>query len=569
MKNRSLVIATLALSAGSSLAVAQTYQGSDTLEELAAAVTTACGESPALTYIAGGSSTGEAAMTLNTQDLAPMSRALRCSVVASEVDSGNRACAIHLANDAIALLRTVVPGTVAGAQCTNTSRDVLRQVYFGMATTGNGTGSGSTPTPDCGGTARRTLISSWASVVGDGVGCAGDTCTGALRHAFRRNDLSGTTDVFRDRLGIATTLSPTSGTPASPQCGALPVVPFCNGNDVGALPQNIAGFSNGTLQQDLDPVRTACSVQEDVCGPIVPNAAFGTRNLGVVLSIAVPTSFVVSGVTQPAAIADLFNQDNCSPGQYRLAPNPNLPPATALCPSGQNPVAGNCPAPVIVSGTSVRFNCLAAAGPLPTGSTAGFDGRTFNLILREANGALRLQPGVSCTGRPTAPGTIAGTRRVATAYYRIHTGGAGATPGKSCKEIDATLQIGCLVGADPCYLGYAGFAGESATNKAINVNGVNPLINPTTPNSSYLFFRKLWVNALNCDTTTSTIYQNSTGIGARGVARPEFNTLFGCFASQTTDARVTAAGFFPTGAAKTVVTVPSVFSAADPNSCAN
>jgi hypothetical protein len=298
---------------------------------------------------------------------------------------------------------------------------------------------------------------------------------------------------------------------------------------------------------------------------VVNGVNFGSHNLGVVLTVSVPTSFVVGGVTVPAAAADIYNSDACSPGQYRLAPNPNVPPGTAKCPSGQNPVGGNCPAGVIVSGASVRFNCLSAAGPVPTGSTPGFDGRTLNLVLREANGALRQQPGVNCSGRPTAPGVVAGARRISTAFYRLHT----AAPSKACKELDATLQIGCLVGADPCYVGYAGFAGEDpATNKAIKVNGTDPLLG-ADPNPSYLFFRKLWVNALNCDTASSTLYQNTTGIGARGTQRPEFNTLFGCYATETTDARVTAAGFFPTHVAKTVVTVPAVFNAADPATCSN
>jgi hypothetical protein len=266
-----------------------------------------------------------------------------------------------VANDAIAILRTAVPATVPAAQCSSTTRTILRQVYFGMDAAGDGRGTAGTPLPNCGGAARRNLISNWATIVGASTGCSGDTCTGALRHAFRHSDASDSTDVFRDRLGIATALSPSVGTTTfTPQCGALPVVPFCNGNDIGALPQNVAGFSNGALQQDLDPVRTPCSPREDVCGPIAPNAAFGTRNLGVVLSIVIPTSFVSHGVTVPAARADLYNSDNCSQGQYRLAPNPNVPPGTATCPSGQNPVGGNCPTPVLVSGTPNSMRVFAA-----------------------------------------------------------------------------------------------------------------------------------------------------------------------------------------------------------------
>ena len=56
-------------------------------------------------------------------------------------------------------------------------------------------------------------------------GCATGACSGGLRHAYRRDDLSGTTDSFLDLLQLQT----------------ISNTPFCN----------------GTERQDSDPIRRA------------------------------------------------------------------------------------------------------------------------------------------------------------------------------------------------------------------------------------------------------------------------------------------------------------------------
>lgn len=490
MKKSSLIAAALFATAGISGASAQNIAGSDTLEPIAKnIIENVCNEVPALTYIGGGSTNGENGMVSGSQDFAPMSRPLSCAV---SVQANRTSCAIHVADDAIGIFRAPLG---SGSTCGNITRDVLRQIYFGMGPTGDGRAS-SGPTPDCNNATRRGLIENWASVFGQS-SCAGEACT-RLRHAFRRNDLSGTTDTFRDRLGIAT----------SGCSGGTCAVPFCDGNNT----------SRGQVAADNDPIRTPCSGSEDVCGPIPRNPAFGTRNLGVVLTVFVPPS--LQGGSTPG---DLFASQPCAPGRFRFMQNSNVP-GTAACPNGVPSKGGLCLTPVTAND---QANCVALP-TAPPGSAAGFDGRAFNAILRNASGTVRLTQAV-------APATAT---RVTTAFYRLHAAGAG---NQLCQRVDATEQIGCFTGADNCSVGFAGFGGEfTGVNTALTVNGVNALSSPTTPNPSYLLYRKLFVNALNCNAATGAITQTTTG-----ASRPEQNAAFQCFTNRAAvSAAVTSAGFF-------------------------
>jgi hypothetical protein len=93
--------------------------------------------------------------------------------------------------------------------------------------------------------------------------------------------------------------------------------------------------------------------------------------------------------------------------------------------------------------------------------------------------------------------------------------------GKTCQQKDMTDQIGCLVEASPCSLGYAG---RSATDTnpatdAVKINGQNPLdtcIQGSTalnvPGFKYPLARKLYLNTL---------------VGFQGVSGQELN-LAGC-----------------------------------------
>jgi ABC-type phosphate transport system substrate-binding protein len=479
MKKASIIASVLLLGAGASHAGAQ-VAGSDTLFEVSTDIFAACGESPALTYVGGGSGTGENALVAGTQELAPMSRPLLCTVTAAAAAPFS----VHIADDAIGIWRSTPGG---GDVCTDTTRDILRQVYFGVGTAGNGTGG----TQDCGNATRRGIIANWAQVFGQAA-CGAGTCT-TLRHAYRRNDLSGTTDIFRSRLGISTSLSvATTG---------VPVVPFCNGND-GNATNNLGG----QIQADNDPIRTACGADDDVCGPTQPNAnGFPNRTLGVVLSVFIPQA-LQGGST----LTDLYAPQACQSGKYVYFPNARIP-NTGPCQSGAPSLAGLCLTPATASG---QGNCLVGLQTNPVGSAATFDSRNFNLVLRNAAGAVRLTS-------PSAPATA---QRVTTAYYRHNANSVGTI----CNtQTDDTDLIGCFT-RDACSIGYAGFAaGQAGGVAASTVGGQQPLPGGV-PNENYLFFRKLYINGLRNLTPGSN-----------------WDTLRNCFADRPNiDNVVAARGFF-------------------------
>lgn len=129
-------------------------------------------------------------------------------------------------------------------------------------------------------------------------------------------------------------------------------------------------------------------------------------------------------------------------------------------------------------------------------ATSSGDGRVYNLHPHRQDGSYVQQmyfvddlllPG------PTGVPTGSAFRQVVGAFYRIHTTrtahvATNATcPGDSCcRRDDPTNQIGCLVAANPCSVGYAGRAGDLVelnttggilTNYANAVNAVAPLVN--------------------------------------------------------------------------------------------
>ena len=80
-----------------------------------------------------------------------------------------------------------------------------------------------------------------------------------IKHAFRRDDLSGTTDAFQAIVGLVaiaapTTLRSSAGGAFAPEIADFASVanPFCN---AGTATMN-KGFSDGL---DLDPYRRACA----------------------------------------------------------------------------------------------------------------------------------------------------------------------------------------------------------------------------------------------------------------------------------------------------------------------
>jgi hypothetical protein len=96
------------------------------------------------------------------------------------------------------------------------------------------TGGGPEGAPDCGQTSRLNLVANWSNLFqqaqapgtcsNTNAACAASGPTGgALWHAFRRDDDSGTSDVFATILGLSPSVSNSSsnGFGASPYCNAI------------------------------------------------------------------------------------------------------------------------------------------------------------------------------------------------------------------------------------------------------------------------------------------------------------------------------------------------------------
>ena len=137
-----------------------------------------------------------------------------------------------------------------------------------------GAGPGdSTASRDCARPERVALVNNWGNLW-NGT-CSGTAGCTQLRHAFRRNDLSGTIDTFLSLLSL----------PAST------INPFCNG--VG-LPTPVDGFSTTSDFADNDPIRRKCAFgaaqgNEEVCNRAgLPSSDPNSNTLGVVLPVHVP-----------------------------------------------------------------------------------------------------------------------------------------------------------------------------------------------------------------------------------------------------------------------------------------
>lgn len=310
--------------------------------------------------------------------------------------------------------------------------------------------------------------------------------------------------------------------------------------------------------QDQDPVRRKCvgtNIQSQLVAGVQTPVVLPTEQvcgadgqLGVVLAINPP----------PIAQADAYPTTACLAGKSDFGPAVTTATGSGLrCPNGDKAVGApaECRLPQAADNS---FNCMARGGlwtssgftglggpgtlddpslgvpAKPSGCTAGdisvgaptgtptgtrprsnVDGRAYNLVLRQ-KGAKGVVTGGVLAGspltihRPTNLTTSADVPLIGS-FYRIHsnrsllnTTTAGNTPAdKTCQKADATRQIGCLVQANPCSIGYAGGEASDENLGTVNlqVNGVTPgrdtfraLVNGGSP--VYPLARKLYVNSL-------------------------------------------------------------------------
>jgi hypothetical protein len=276
-------------------------------------------------------------------------------------------------------------------------------------------------------------------------------------------------------------------------------------NEPGILPDpNIPG-STALLQAELG--------SNGAGGLLAAPFAASTRLcLGLVLPISVPSNYATP---QQAYFADASSTtvecdlvDGTSSAFSYVIPE-TTHPATALCPNGTHQP---CLMPYKVDtsmASGKNFNCLSRQlNPLPPGVA---DRRVFNLHPVDVNGHY-LRDSYVNGFLPTALSPVR-QGRVVTAFYRLHTNrttnlGGGLPTGGPCTNLTSTTQIGCLVKANPCSIGFAGR--EAADRTAVTFPPANMAfmldgIQPSNPNIQSLLIggaplypmaRPLWITAI-------------------------------------------------------------------------
>lgn len=382
--------------------------------------------------------------------------------------------------------------------------DALAVLYLGLTHDGQ---------YNCASDARKTLISSWANLFSTSCAGGNGTCSAGLTHAWRRSDLSGTTDAF---LKI---LNPPNGSGANGKAsgtsvgiGSLSTItgpgsgpksnPFCNSTDATTSTNTTTATSFGGSSDlsDKDPIRTACAANgtnDEVCQPFFAvNPTDNQGDLGVVLPILIPDSSV-------ATPTDIFPTLNCGASCTLVAVGPVG--GAFRCPgTTSKPVAGACYMPFKASGGVNDPRCTSSFAAKCIGANGNPDGRFYNLstVVSAAQFTASTNPSINglVGNKPFQISVDANLRLLTGSFFRIHhkkagvnnvpdPTGAGTTG--LCAENDDTSQIGCLSDSDPCSIGYAGreaakgYPGigtpavpTSQPLKALSINGTPPF-NPS------------------------------------------------------------------------------------------
>jgi hypothetical protein len=556
--------------AAGAAAIGGQYQGSDTQFQVTAAVLAAAGLTPANAYIGGGSGNAASAMTGSlppylaahaTQQTGPMSRMLTNEAHVCGFNSGTSgssdtsASGIVLGLDAVAIWSAHAAG--GAAACNGTADNTgYGLAYSGSSATvfgGGGTqnwkwilallyggkdySNPATPA-DCGSAARQTLVSNWTNIFQSAAahGCsnavsqcsaAGPT-KGGLWHAFRRDDASGTSDVFASILGLApsTSASSVNGFGTSPYCNALnwdtssgnvfchngsndqwtgpggivdPASKCVIGGSCGAVgtgnhrrpPPDTWGDKPDSTQttnsadvlptqfQDNDPIRQTClGSATNVHGRPGEEICNIDGKLGMVLPM--PDTDWMRTQSPPLV---QYPINNCNGWAFGKAPlvftcairGPGTR-HSGECPNGDALDAGGCMLPVDTTlNTSQCVATRASIAPISVRPLSSPDGRIYNLHMRDGT---TTEPGIGYA--QYAIPSLGSTLDMVGGYSRIHqvetVFGIAAPNPQACQLVDMTDQIGCLVQADPCSIGYAG---AGAQTFALRPNGLTPA--PGTP----------------------------------------------------------------------------------------
>ncbi len=362
-----------ALGAGALGVHAFDLKGSDTLKKLTVQVAAACpGAAGVINYVGGGSGAGENAMIAGTQAVSPMSRFLAGSLASGVCATDTtHAEAIEIAGDAIIISMNAThhaacdpnQGGAADNACSGYAtggldhsralttgvtlhswKDTLRLVYLGLAPNdfplAAGTGPGdqvlaaNIARRDCEDPSRLELVNNFGKLFD--IDCGNDGGCTKLQHAFRRDENSGTTDFFRETLGVE------SGT----QFGNKGF-PFCN-EYVPAVTINTTNSGNGT----------ACTSNADCTATGYGLCSAGTCHR--------PNN----GCTVSTSATDCASGFSCDPGQLQCVQTcaiGNNSTCSAVIPSATCHAAGVCKPGTCATDT----DCGGTAGSCDTSSGTG------------------------------------------------------------------------------------------------------------------------------------------------------------------------------------------------------
>lgn len=530
---RILTATILVVLGGAQSVHAQALQGSDTLERVTQQLIAACPGAAGLTYAGGGTGAGETAIVNGTQQIAPMSRAMTsCGGTNSNADGmifGKDAIVVATGSAVSQNCGGGHAARTAGTAPTNPFADVLgtgdawkntlRTLYAGT----DGSGSAAA----CGATDRRTMIGNYANIFQGG--CTGAPNCGfvrlgsnvsstAIKHIFRRDDVSGTTDTFRSLVGTI------SG--------------FCN------------GIATAAAQRDSDPVRRQCSDEESVCQP--------DGTLGVLLPIRVPptqggsTTVNDDNVWYRTAAGNPNSVRACQIGRFLRWPvsfaDPNcciqrrigdaMPTPTAQCLT--RPQFGLCFHPVSTDGrpcdNGLDTQCADHNINAFDAARGVGDSRAYNMQVTN----------------PSAPFDVASDstgNEIMASFFKLYwtragvnyngVSGSGFCPtinkNGQCQNTDSTQQIGCFTSTVECNVGFAGDEARRVNfAEPLALNGQDPIIG-TNLNNAYPLARDLFL-------ATRMGLENTTG---------NQRALAACFASNAPAAAnningiLLANGFFP------------------------
>ena len=241
----------------------------------------------------------------------------------------------------------------------DTAVDILRVLYYGVHHDG---------TRNCGSDVRRTLARDIKNLYQSPASCTNATCaaatiaangvhTGGLRHMWRRDDGSGTTDVFNTLIGGATNQ-------------------FCNACPTGATCTFPA--AQGTDFLDNDAIRVRCNgngrtTGDQVCGNAATPANLG--NLGLVTVVFVPRN-------QDVPAADTYPAGICGTSQ-KLLPSTS-PVFVGKCPGNNPAFGGKCFASVISpAATPQGFNANCVQYQAPAGACPALTPRQHRVPWRQ------------------------------------------------------------------------------------------------------------------------------------------------------------------------------------------